>query len=369
MKNAKYVWENKKWPDFIWNESEILPLLSRARKKQGLILAHAADLGLEAQAQILTEDAQKTSAIEGEKIEAVSLRSSIAKLLGLPSGVVKSNQKNVEGLIEMLLDATQNFKKPLTDKRLKGWQAGLFATGFSGIHEIVVGNWRNSSEPMRVVSGKMGNEKIHFVAPPAEQLNKEMKRFIDWFNEKNKLDGLIRAAIAHFWFVTIHPFDDGNGRIARAVSDLALAQDEGQEIRCYSLSSQISHERNRYYKILEETQKGNLDLTPWLLWFLETYIAAIDNSTELIEKAYLIKGFWAKNSQIEMNPRQRKVLQKMLELEPGGFIGGLSNRKYVSINRISPATAKRDLADLEEKGLIERNESKGRSVNYSLKLK
>ncbi len=369
MKEKKYVWQNKKWPNFFWDDSEILPVLSLARRKQGLILAHAAELGLEAQAKILTEDAQTTSEIEGEKLEVTSLRSSVAKRLGLSSVGVESDQRNIEGVIDMLLDATQNFKKPLTDKRLKGWQAGLFPTGYSGISKIDVGTWRTSSEPMRVISGNMGKEKIHFEAPPATILKQEMNQFINWFNRPKPIDGLLRAGVAHFWFVTIHPFDDGNGRIARAISDLALAQDEEQEIRCYSFSSQIKNDRNQYYKILEDSQKGNLDLTDWLVWFLNTYMKAVDNSLILIQKSHSVKSFWTNHALIDINERQKKVLQKMLEAEPAGFIGGITNKKYVSITKVSPATAKRDLAYLQEKGLIKMNESKGRSASYSLRLK
>ena len=369
MPETKYIWQSPKWPQFTWNDSKILPLLSQARKRQGALLARASELGLDLQVQILTDEAQKTSAIEGEKLEAASLRSSIAKRLGIPNAGIPSKDRNIQGLIEMLIDATQNFKNPLTDIRIKGWQAGLFPTGYSGIHQIVTGSWRTSNEPMQVVSGQMGKAKVHYEAPPATQLKKEMTSFIKWFNSKQKIDGLIRAAVAHFWFVTIHPFDDGNGRIARAISDLALAQDEDIAKRCYSLSSQISHDRNAYYKILETSQKGSVEITDWIIWFLETYTKALSSSEAIVEKTLLINSFWKIHAQTDLNPRQKKVLQKILEFEPDGFQGGMTNMKYVSINRVSSATAKRDLRDLEEKGILKRNDQKGRSLSYSLKRK
>jgi Fic family protein len=365
-KKNKYIWENGQWPHFIWNESKILGPLSKARKIQGKMLALASFVGIESQANLFVEDALKTSAIEGEKLDVHSLRSSVAKRLGLPTVGVLQSERKIDGLVEMLLDATVNYKKNLDSKRLKGWQAGLFPTGYSGIHEIKVGNWRESMEPMRVVSGAMGKEKIHFEAPPAKKIPKEIDQFLKWFNSTSELDGLIRAAIAHLWFITIHPFDDGNGRVARAITDLALAQDEGIAKRCYSLSSQISKSRKEYYEILEKTQKGDLDITEWILWFLELMIQALESSLEIIKKAQLIGEFWENLSEIEINTRQKKVLQKMLEQEPKGFEGGMTNKKYVSITKTSRETAKRDLADLEEKGIIKRNPGMGRSISYSL---
>ncbi|HWU44404.1 MAG TPA: Fic family protein, partial [Bdellovibrio sp.] len=299
-----------------------------------------------------------------------SIRSSVARRLGLSTEGLPIPPRPVDGLVEMLLDATQNYKKDLTKKRLKGWQAGLFPTGHSGIHQIQVGQWRDSEEPMRVISGSSSKQKIHFEAPPSKNVSKEMTQFLDWFQDKkNETDGLIRAAIAHLWFVTIHPFDDGNGRIARAITDLALAQDESFNKRCYSLSAQISHDRKDYYEILESTQKGSLDVTDWIIWFLQTLAKAIEASMALIQKAKLVGNFWKTHSHLELNTRQRKVLQKMLETEPDGFLGGMTNKKYVSITRTSRETAKRDLSDLVEKKLLRQNEGKGRSISYSLVLK
>jgi Fic family protein len=364
----KYIWEQKNWPKFIWDNSKIIDLLSSARKIQGKILAQTDAIGLETQAQILIADVKETSAIEGEKLDINLIRSSVARRLGLSTAGLPSEQRNIEGLVDMLLDATQNFDKSLTAKRLKGWQAGLFPTGYSNIHKIVVGDWRNSKEPMQVISGRIGKEIIHYEAPPSKYVSKEMEVFLDWFNSKPKIDGLIRAAVAHFWFVTIHPFDDGNGRVARAITDLALAQDEKIDKRCYSLSSQISKDRESYYLILEKNQKGELDITLFLIWFFKTYIRAIKNSEAIIGRAVIVGNFWKTHGNLDLSQRQKKVLQKLLECEPDGFVGGMTNRKYVGLTKVSPASAKRDLADLEEKGLVKRNESKGRSISYSLVL-
>lgn len=352
----------------MWDDSKIIEHLSQARKIQGKILAHAEAIGIETQAEILISDVKETSAIEGEKLDPSSIRSSVAKRLGLSTAGLTTEQRNIEGLVEMLMDANVNFNKSLTAKRLKGWQAGLFPTGHSSIHQITVGDWRKSKEPMQVVSGKIGKEKVHYEAPPSKIVPKEMDNFLDWFNKKNKMDGLIRAAIAHFWFVTIQPFEDGNGRIARAITDLSLAQDEKVSKRCYSLSSQISFEREGYYKILETSQKSDLDITDWIVWFLKTFIRAIENSEEIINRAIMVGNFWKTHSEIDLSQRQKKVLQKLLECEPKGFIGGMTNKKYVSITRVSSASAKRDLVDLEEKRILKRNESGGRSVSYSLVL-
>ena len=361
-----YIWQRTKWPHFIWDNDRIITDLSQARQWQGKILAQAYEIGLEAQAQFFIDDAETTSAIEGEKLDPRSIRSSVAKRLGLSAAGLPTPQRNVDGLVAMLLDATQNYAQPLTDLRLKGWQAGLFPTGFSNINKIIVGDWRRSKEPMQVVSGPMEKGKIHFEAPPSNQVPKEMKLFLKWFNSKNEIDGIIRAAISHLWFVTIHPFDDGNGRLARAITDLALAQDESSGKRYYSLSSQISLDRKDYYRQLEQSQKGDVDITNWIVWFLKTFVRALEKSQKSIDKAMLIGNFWKKYAKLDLSIRQKKVLQKMLESEPGGFVGGMTNRKYVGIAKVSPASAKRDLADLEKKGLIKRNKSKGRSVSYCL---
>ena len=333
------------------------------------MIAQGALVGLQDQANFLTEEALTTSAIEGEKLDRNTVRSSVARRLGLSTAGLPITERRVEGLVEMLLDATTNYQAPLTQQRLWGWQAALFPTGYSGTIKIAVGAWRSGHEPMRVVSGSMEREKIHFEAPPSETLKEEMKLFLNWWQKPPAgLDGLIRAAIAHLWFVTIHPFDDGNGRVARAITEMALAQDEAHGRRLYSLSMQIVRDRDLYYAILERTQKGSIDITVWIVWFLDLYARAVLKSEETIQKAILVANFWQKRNPIELNSRQLKVLQRLLEAEPSGFEGGLTNRKYVALTRTSRETAKRDLADLEKKGLLKRNSGQGRSVSYSLIL-
>src|SRR3989338_7152590 len=289
--NSKYIWEDKGWTDFSWDSDELLFHLGQARQTQGKILVRIKALGVpltnQAQAEILTEEAMKTSAIEGEILKRDSVISSVARHLGLSQAGLPRPDRNVDGLVEILLDATRNYDKPLTVKRLQSWHAALFPIGYSGLHKIRVGKWR--TKPMQIVSGAVGKEKVHYQAPPAEKLDEEMKDFLIWWEKSNgTMEGFLRAAIAHFWFVTIHPFDDGNGRIARALTDMALAQDEKLDMRFYSLSSQIMEERGNYYDILEKTQKGKGDITEWLKWFLEMFTRSIQNSNQLIEKAIFV---------------------------------------------------------------------------------
>lgn len=365
----QYIWQRQDWPHFTWDKAELIEVLAQARKLQGQIIAYVDLLGLEDQAQVLLEEAFTTSAIEGEKLDRNSLRSSIANRLGLSKAGLSSSTRAADGLIELLLDATSNYQKSLTVERIHGWHAGLFPTGHSGIHKINVGEFRTSHEPMQVVSGSLDHTKIHFEAPPSKQVPQEVKSFLKWWSHSQKEDGLIRAGIAHLWFVTIHPYDDGNGRLARAITDMALAQDEKTGYRLYSVSAQILKERDAYYEILESIQKNNLDITLWLKWFLEMLTKAFANSQGLIHKAIFVAKFWKHHQATVLNERQRKVIQKMLALEPEGFLGGITNKKYVSITKTSRESAKRDLADLEQKGILKRNPGEGRSVSYSLSLK
>jgi len=363
----KYVWQNPDWPNFTWDSKVLLSRLGLARKNQGQIIAKADLIGLEESAELIVEEALATSAIEGEQLDRNTIRSSVAKRLGLSTAGLPPQKRPIDGLVEMLLDATTNYQKPLTAKRLHGWQAALFPTGYSGICKIQVGQWRTGNKPMQVVSGPVGKEKVHYEAPLSTVVPKEIKLFLDWWKRPpSQLDGLIRAGIAHFWFVTIHPYDDGNGRISRAITDMALSQDEKSSMRLYNLSTQIVKERNAYYNILETCQKGKSDITAWLDWFLEMYTHSIQASEGLIEKALTIAKFWQTHSKTELNKRQVKVIQKLLEAEPLGYKGGINNRKYVSITKISRETAKRDLVDLEAKGILLRNPGKGRSTSYSL---
>lgn len=368
--DTKYVWESNNWPNFSWDSERLLPLLGKARQFQGKVLARVGALGFplsdQAQAEILTEEAMKTSAIEGEHLNRDSVRSSVARHLGLPQAGLSKVDRHVDGLVEILLDATKNYNKPLTVKKLYSWHAALFPTGYSGLSKIRVGKWR--TQAMQVLSGPVGKERIHYEAPPPERLDQEIKVFLDWWKESaGKIEGLLRAAIAHFWFVTIHPFDDGNGRITRVLTDMALAQDEKMNMRFYSLSSQIMEEREDYYHVLEICSKGEGDLTAWLEWFLSCAIRAMSKSETLIGNVLVKADFWKKYAQVTINDRQRKVVNRLLDSGQGHFEGGLTTRKYVSLTKTSRATAFREISDLVEKKMMRQNsESKGRSVTYDL---
>ncbi len=343
-----------------------MELLGRARKAQGQIIAKADFIGLEEQAKILVEEAFNTSAIEGEKLDRDSIRSSVAKRLGLPFGGLPAPKRAIDGLVNVLMNATTLHEKPVTEERLFGWHSALFPTGYSGLQKIRVAGWRSGTAPMQVVSGPTGKEKVHFEAPPAERVKEEMKAFLAWWKKPPKMDGLIRAGIAHFWFVTIHPFEDGNGRIARAITDMALAQDEKTGRRLYSLSAQINSERRDYYERLEQSQKGPCDVTEWLEWFLGLFIRSVESSQGIVERALSVAKFWKTHNQAALNARQIKAVNRLLEAGPEGFSGGMTNRKYVGLNRVSPETAKRDLHDLETRGILVRNAGGGRSISYAL---
>jgi len=368
-KSLQYIWQRSDWTNFTWRSEDILSLLGKCRLVQGKLLGKVIDLGLTidsyAHAEVLAEETMKTSAIEGERLDIRSVRSSVARRLGLPSAGLTVD-RNVDGVVSVILDATMNHNEPLTVERLYGWHAGLFPTGYSGIHKIRVGSWRGE-EPMRVVSGPLGREKVHFLTPPAEKIDEEMSHFLSWWDSsRGSMEGLIRAAVGHFRFVTIHPFEDGNGRIARALTDMALAQDDGKRYRYYSLSSQIMEEREAYYDILEKCQKGSSDITEWLSWFLECFSRAIDRSEMILSGVITKANFWRNHAQAPLNERQRKVINKLLDAGPGGFEGGLTNRKYAAMAKVSKPTAYRELTRLVELGLIRQNPGRGRSVSYDL---
>ena len=364
---TKYIWQKKEWTNFSWDEEILIPALSNAKKSQGFILAQADIFDLKSLGEIIVQEALTTSEIEGQNPSKNSIRSSVAYRLGLPSGGLTIKDKSSDGLVQLLIDATTNHQMLLTKEKLWAWQAALFPTGYSGIHKITVGSWRIGLEPMKVISGQIGKEIIHYEAPPSKRVNKEISSFLKWWdNSPDNIDGMIRAAIAHFWFVSIHPFDDGNGRIARAITDMALAQDEQTSKRLYSLSSQIKKDRDDYYNILEQTQKGNGDITQWIKWFLEMYARAIENSKELINRSIFINKFYKHFSNVVLNERQQKVIRKLIECLPDDFEGGLTNRKYVSITKVSPETAKRDLKFLVDNNILLKNEGKGRSVSYRI---
>jgi Fic family protein len=363
-----YLYNNKNWPIFEWNSEKLLPLLSYVRNRQGKLIGKMGALGFElrneANLEILTQEILKSTEIEGEILDREQVRSSIARRLGLDiSGLVYS-ERNVDGIVDLMIDATKNFDKELNKERLFSWHAALFPTGQSGMYKIIVGHWRDDSTgPMQVVSGALGKEKVHYQAPPAAQIENEMRIFLDWFNLEQNIDLVMKAAIAHLWFVTIHPFEDGNGRISRALSDMLLARSDEQSHRFYSMSTQIRKERNSYYDILEKTQKSGLDITNWLEWFLNCLLHAIENSEKLLEKIIYKHYFWLKHSRININNRQRKILNILMD----DFEGVLNTTKWAKIGKCSQDTALRDIQDLIEKGILIKSEQGGRSTNYEMK--
>ena len=366
--NQTWIWQQPNWPKFVWDADELSNPLAQARLAQGKLhgVAHIlnADLSSEALTSILIQDGITTSAIEGERLHLDAVRSSVANQLGLPNVGLPKPDRAIDGLVEVLLDATQKHNQPLTLQRLCNWHGALFPTGYSGLREIRVGQMRGA-EPMRVVSGRIGHETVHFEAPPYEQIDTEMSRFIDWFNsdDSKTLDGLIRAGVAHLWFITIHPFEDGNGRIARAITDMALAQDERLTMRLFSLSAQILAVREAYYNILESTQKGEMDITAWLKWFLTQIQNAVELAQLTVANTLNKAKFWMTHQTKPLNERQRKVLNRMLDAKDG-FEGGMNTRKYMSLTKTSRATAYRELAQMVEWGCLQANEKGGRSSGY-----
>ena len=367
----KWIWQQPNWPNFIWDTEILLPLLSKARLEQGKLLGRTKELGFElsqeAGADILIEEVIKTSEIEGAYLNRDLVRSSVAKHLGLPSLGLPQPSRSIDGLVDILLDATKKYTLPLTAERLCSWQAALFPTGYSGLLRIQVGQWRSGEDPMQVVSSAVGKENLHFEAVPSSCVKNEMDQFLTWWKFSfDKIDGLLRAGVAHFYFVTVHPFEDGNGRIARALTDMALAQDEKISTRFYSLSSQFMNEKKEYYDILERCQRGDMNITAWLVWFLASYIRALEGSSSLIAKVLAKASFWKYFSQTTLSDRQRKVVNVLLNAGRDGFEGGLTTRKYSSIAKVSRATAFREITNLVEKKIILQNPSKGRSTSYDL---
>ena len=362
-----YIHERKDWPRFHWNMEKLAEPLASVRYRQGGLIGQMKGLGFrlqqEAVLETLTKDVLKTSEIEGEKLDAEQVRSSVARRLGLDIGGLKPADRNVEGVVEMMLDATGHYDRPLTDERLFGWHAALFPTGRSGMTKIKTGAWRDESAgPMQVVSGAVGKEKVHFEAPKADRLKKEMTAFLDWFEGKDAIDPVLKAGLAHLWFVTIHPFEDGNGRIARAIADMALARSEHSPQRFYSMSAQIKQEHKEYYDILERTQKGTMDVTGWMLWFLDCLGRAIDGAHVTL-KAVLDKArFWDRIKDERLNDRQRSVINRLLD----GFEGKLTSSKYAKLTKCSQDTAHRDIQALVERRILVQNPEGGRSTSYSL---
>jgi Fic family protein len=364
-----YIHQLEQWPDFKWNQEKLMQLLTDVRHRQGRLLGYMEGLGFdlqtEASLETLTLDVLKSSEIEGELLNTDQVRSSIAKHLGIDAPGLVPADRDVEGIVEMMLDATQHYEEALTEKRLFNWHASLFPADQSSIRKIVGGAWRNNPKgaPMQVVSGHIGREKVHYQAPDADMLSKEMKVFIKWFNASDNTDTVIRAAIAHLWFVTIHPFDDGNGRIARAITDMELARSDKSSLRFYSMSAQIRKERNAYYDILEKTQKGSLDITAWLELFLRCLDRALVASDGTLSIVMGKAKFWDRYKSYSFNERQKLMLNKLLD----GFTGKLTNAKWAKIAKCSSDTALRDINDLLKQEVLMKEPAGGRSTSYVLK--
>ena len=364
---TEYIHELPNWPHFKWGQEKLAERLAAVRFHQGQFTGRMAALGFPLQAeavlQTLTEDVVKSSEIEGEILDKDQVRSSIARRLGMDIAGLPQADRNVEGVVEMMLDATQKFGEPLTAERLFAWHAALFPTGRSGMAKITVGAWRDDKGgPMEVISGPFGKEQVHYQAPPAARLEDEMAAFLAWFEAKSDLDPVLKAALAHLWFVTIHPFDDGNGRIARAIADMALARSENSAQRFYSMSSRIRADRKDYYAMLESTQKGTLDVTPWLEWFLGCLDRALDGAEATLANVLKKAKFWEDPRTSGLNGRQQAVLTRLLE----GFEGKLTSSKWATITKVSQDTASRDIEDLVKRGILKRDAGGGRSTSYLL---
>jgi len=363
----KYIHELSEWPNFQWNQEIVSAKLIEVRHRQGLLLGKMSTLGFslrgEAMLATLTLDVLKSNEIEGEILNPEQVRSSIARRLGMDVAGLVPSDRNVEGVVEMMLDATQHFSNPLSDERLFNWHAALFPTGRSGMYKITTGNWRTGNNPMQVVSGAIGHEKVHFEAPIADAIPQEMTAFIQWFNTAHDIDPVLKAGVAHLWFVTIHPFDDGNGRIARTIADMQLTRADGSPQRFYSMSAQIRLERNAYYDILERTQKSSLDITNWLMWFLDCLDRALQETENTLSGVLKKAQFWDSFTTTQISDRQRIILNKLLD----GFEGKLTTAKWSIITKCSHDTALRDIQDLIKKGMLVQEASGGRSTSYILK--
>jgi Fic family protein len=366
-KAGAYIHERADWPRFRWDHERIAARLVDIRHRQGRLIGRMEGLGFQLRAEAvlntLTEDVLKSSEIEGETLDRDQVRSSIARRLGLDIGGLTPADRHVEGVVEMMLDATQRYSEPLTGRRLFAWHAALFPTGHSGISKIRVGGWRDDAKgPMQVVSGAIGKERVHYEAPEAGRLRDEMKKFVDWFEKDGSTDLVLKAGVAHLWFVTIHPFDDGNGRIARAIADMVLARSENTPQRFYSMSAQIRQERKTYYEILEATQKGDLDITRWLEWFLECLGRAFERSETILAAVLGKTRFWERFAKVEFNERQRDIVNRLLN----GFEGKLTSSKWAKLAKCSHDTALRDIEDLIRKKVLVKDPAGGRSTSYSL---
>jgi Fic family protein len=362
-----YIHERQDWPKFHWSQERLAHRVAAVRHRQGRLVGRMEALGFklraEAVLQSLTEDVVKSSEIEGERLDRELVRSSVARRLGMDAGGLKPADRHVDGVVEMMLDATQRYDSPLTAERLFGWHAALFPTGYSGTARIRVGAWRDDrAGPMQVVSGPIGRERVHYQAPPAARVEREMQAFLDWFNGDESTDPVLKAAVAHLWFVTLHPFDDGNGRIARAIADMALARSEQSPQRFYSMSAQIRAERKAFYDVLAAAQQGALDITAWLEWFLGCLERAFEGAEKILAEVLRKARFWERHGEEPLNERQRAILNRVLD----GFEGKLTSTKWARLGKCSQDTASRDIDDLIRRGILVRNPGGGRSTSYSL---
>jgi Fic family protein len=366
-KAGTYIHEQAGWPEFHWDHKRVSARLVDVSHKQGLLIGRMQGLGFQLRAEAvlhsLTEEVLKSSEIEGEELDRDQVRSSIARRLGMDIGGLTLADRDVEGVVEMMLDATQNYAKPLTGRRLFDWHAALFPTGRSGMSKIRVGGWRDDARgPMQVISGAVGKERVHYEAPVADRIRDEMRKFVEWFEKDHSTNLVLKAGVAHLWFVTIHPFDDGNGRIARAIADMVLARSEKSSQRFYSMSAQIRQERNEYYEILEATQRGDLDITRWLEWFLDCLGRAFERAEAILATVLNKARFWEHFAKVEFNERQRNVVNRLLN----GFEGKLTTTKWAKLTKCSHDTALRDIEDLIRKRVLAKDEAGGRSTSYSL---
>lgn len=363
-----YIWQQTDWPDFTWDDAKLSYKLGRVRGLQGRLVGRMSALGFDlknsAMLDALTADITKSSEIEGEILNVDQVRSSVARHLGIEIEGLPEADRYIDGVVQVMIDATQNYMQPLTAERFFNWHAALFPTGRSGVYKITVADWRQGAEPMQVISGAMGKEKIHYQAPDSDHVPYQMKLFLEWVNGNQKIDPVLKAAIAHLWFVTIHPFDDGNGRISRTITDLFLARADEMPHRFYSMSAEIRKQRKGYYEMLEKTQKGSLDITNWLEWFLDCLEAALLDTEKSISTILQKAAFWDKYRLVSMNERQIK----MVNLFWDGFDGKLTSSKWAKITRCSPDTALRDIQDLITKGVFRKTDEGGRSTNYELVL-
>ena len=362
-----YIWQAPDWPNWRFDLAKLAEPMAEVSRAQGLLMGRLADVGMalrnEASLSALTEDVVKTSEIEGEHLNVESVRSFIARRLGVAIGALAPVDRHLEGVVELVLDANSNCQEPVSRERLFGWHAALFPTGYSGLSRIRVGGWRDDATgPMQVVSGAVGRQRVHFEAPPANRLDSETRQFLDWLNGPPNEPPLIRAGLGHLWFVTLHPFDDGNGRLARAIGDLLLARADGSPQRFYSLSAQIQRNRQAYYDILERTQKQSMDVTDWLVWFLDTLHRAVDQAQHTLGGVLAKARFWQHWATTPLNARQLKLLNKLLD----GFEGKLTTSKWAAIAKCSPDTALRDINDLLARGVLRKTDAGGRSTGYEL---